>query len=350
MAEERGWLANGLRVAGVVPGMLVVLLAGLLSPVAAGAQQSRLHAVEVPNRVSYWRDAGFVEMVPPVRLPTNLRDDDTIMVWVRIPPGRKITVRWVAEQKRYTLKFPPGTVADRVETGKNEQDAMQVVNGIGDVRGARIGEDGRMWFHVYEPVPGQPLSWLHGYEWLRMGTKADVEAGERLVALYFPHAGPKAHQEMRVFRVLNHCGACHQIDQAEDAKVSAHPSFEGMAFKPGEVNKMETDADGFFQPILVMKDSMGVVNIRPWDRNPDDPYITVWCGSDAVKAVTHGDHRGYACADGRVPVGKLDMAAALKHHDRHAEEVCAAREYVYKHMDAVGKQAFAREAAECGKR
>lgn len=344
-AERQGW-RSGLRLAGFVPGMMVAgLLVGLLFPVAARAQDMHLHAVQVPNRVSYWKDAGFVEMVPPVRLPTDLSDDDTIMVWVRIPAGRKIKVWWLPREKRYTLKFPPGTVADRVETGKNEQEAMQMINGISDVRGARIGEDGRMWFHVYEPVPGQPLAWLHGYEWLRMGTKADVEAGKRLVALYYPHAGPQAHAEMAGFRKLNHCGACHQRNQAAGVMV---PTDAQRMLRPGA--PLETDADGFFQPILVMKDSMNVVNIRPWDRNAEDPYITVWCGSREVKAVTHGDHRGYSCADGRVPVGKLDMVAALKHHDRHAEQVCAAREYLYAHMDATGKKAFRREVAECGKR
>jgi len=342
----RGWFASGLRRAGIAAGMMcAALLAGLACPVVARAQDSHLHAVEVPNRVSYWKDAGFVQMVPPLQLPTVLSFDDTIMVWVRIPAGRKIQVSWLPKQKRYTLKFPPGTVADRIETGKNEKQAMLVVNGISDVRGAPIGEDGRTWFHVYEPVPGQPLAWLHGYEWLRMGDKADVEAGERLVALYYPHAGPKAHGEMAEFRRLNHCGECHQINQAVGKMMPTHAQ---RMVRPGA--PLETDGDGFFQPILVMKDSMNVVNIRPWDRNPDDPYVTVWCGSQEVKAVTHGDHRGYSCADGRVPVGNLNIVVVLWYYDRHAEEVCKAREYLYEHMDATGKKAFAREAAECGKR
>lgn len=59
---------------------------------------------------------------------------------------------------------------------------------------------------------------------------------------------------------------------------------------------------------------------------------------------------GIACLGMMVGLLSAGAVAALKHHDRHAEQVCAARGYLYAHMDATGKKAFAREAAECRKR
>jgi len=303
--------------------------------------------VRVPNRIGYWKQSGFVEMVPPTRLPTEKRTDDKIMVWLRIPAGAKIKVRWLADQKRYTLAFPPGTVADRVESVRNEHDPMQVVNGIGDVRGTRIGASGQKWFHVYEPVPGRSKRWLAGYEWLHTGHGSDAVAAVSLVKLYFPGAPAKARKEMDDFRKLNQCSLCHRINQAAPTRVPANSIFNGLTLPPGTIIDLMTDADGFFQPITVLSDTMTIRNARPWDLNADDAFVTVFCGDRITKATVHGDHRGYSCPDQAVPVGRLDMAAALKHGDAHALGVCASRRYLYAHMDKAGRDAFRRYFREC---
>jgi hypothetical protein len=315
---------------------LAAALAGV-SASALGAQSIRIHPVQVANKLNYWRNAGFVDMVGPVRLPTDKHTGDHIAVWLRIPREKKVAVEWLPGQKRYTIKFPPGTVADRVESARNEHDAMIVIHGISDVRGARIGADGRTWFHDYEPVPNEPIKWLKGFEWLRANPAGDNLATDRLIRLFYPGAPAKAEQEMAEFRRLNQCGACHQLNRP----VPVTSGQDGLSIA-------ETDADGFYQPITVLADTMTLVNIRPWDSNAGDPYITVWCGRNRAQLTTR-DHsyRRFTCADHGAPTGKLDIVRALRHGDRHALEVCAARKYLYEHMSADGRNAFAHEFAEC---
>ena len=315
---------------------LAVLLGGITSS-ALGTEDVQIHPVQIPNELDYWRNAGFVDMVGPVRLPTDKATGDHIAVWLRIPRGKKITIEWLADQKRYIVKFPPGTVADRVESAKSEHDAMGVIHGISDVRGARIGADGEMWFHDYEPVPGEPIKWLTGYEWLRADSVGDNLAADRLIKLFYPGAPAKARNEMAEFRRLNQCGACHQINRP----VPVTATKDGDYFS-------ETDADGFYQPITVLTDTMTLENSRPWDLNPGDPYITVWCGKKKAQLTTE-DHsyRGYACPGHGVPTGKLDIVRALRHRDPHALKVCAARKYLYEHMTEDARKALAHGFAEC---
>lgn len=344
---------------------LAVLLACIAAPALAAAAL-RIHPVQVPNRLDYWPDAGFVHMVGPTRLPTDKRIRDHIAVWVRVPKGGVIQVTWLPGQKRYTLLFPPGTVADRVESDYNAKQAMLTINGIADVRGARIGKDGHTWFHDYEPVPGTPGHWLKGYEWRRAGPVQDDLAADRLIRLFYPGAPARAEQEMAEFRRLNQCGACHRVNRPTPAHMpGARRTHAGHALdtvvnqssmgtpaaspgspRPHAVLPM-TDADGFFQPITVMTDSMVVRNHRRWDLNADDPFITVRCGDEKTTAVTQGDARYYVCANGDVPTGTLDMLAALKHRDPHALKVCKARTYLYDHMDAVGKRVYRKFYQEC---
>jgi hypothetical protein len=325
----------------------LVALACATPSLASGSQPDiHLHAVEWPNRISYWQQAGFVEMVPPVRLPTDKRIHEYIRVWLRIPAGEKIAVKWLPGQKRFTLKFPPGTVADRIDGGEHAKQAMFTVDGIADVRGATIAADGRTWWHVYEPVPGESSKWLHGFAWLRSGAVGDDLAADSLIRLYYPGAPAKANKEMAEFRRLNQCGACHMPDRPVPTTTTGNDlSFPTTS---SGMSVPETDADGFYQPITVLTDSMTLVNIRPWDLNVDDRYITVWCGKVRATLTTKGsDYRRYLCPDHGVPVGRLDMATALAHGDRHALEVCAARKYLYQHMSARDRKDFVDAFAEC---
>jgi hypothetical protein len=316
-------------------GLAAVLV--LFSPPAVYSQAIHLHSVRWPNRISYWQQSGFVEMVPPVRLPTDKSIDEFIMVWLRIPAGKAVAVQWLAGQKRYTLRFPPGTVADRIDGGEHAQQAMFTVDGIADVRGAKVAADGTTWWHVYEPVPGESSTWLRGYSWVRTGPAEDSVAGDSLLELYYPGAPVRAKAEMATFFRLNQCTACHQANRP----IPTTATDSGFSFP-------ETDADGFYQPITVLSDTMTLVNIRPWDLNADDPYITVRCGRDTAKLTTEGDsYRLYICPGHVAPLGTLHMSAALKHGDPHALKVCAARRYLYEHMTAEGRRAFAPAFAEC---
>jgi len=324
-----------MKIAGPVAWLCAILLAGSLR---AFGQDIQLRPVEIPNDESYWRRSGFVEMVPPVRLPSDTRNDNVIKVWLRIPDGQRITLEWLADQKRNTLRFPPGTIADRVETMKNERKAMLVINGIEDVRGATIDANGATRFHVYEPVPGGAPDRLQGFEWLRIDNAADDRAADSLIALYFPKAPPEAKAESDVFRRLNQCGACHQLNQSAPLMVGPRV--------PGRLNLL-TDAHGFFQPITVLENTMAVRSSRPWDVNADDPFVSVWCGSERTTATTDGARRSYRCPNGEQPIGKLDIAAALAKGDAHALGVCESRKYLFAHMDDKARAAYAPYFAEC---
>ena len=337
-----------LRIRGLFQRVLLGLwiLPGVVSAGDAHAADIHLHAVRIPNNPDYWRDAGFVDMVGPMRLPTDKSIGEHIAVWVRVPKHGIIKVRWLKDQQRYTIVFPPGTIADRVDSSKDEHDVMQVIHGVADVRGARIGADGRTWFHDYEPVPGEPKQWLKGYAWLRMDPAGDDRAADSLIQLFYPGAPARAAKQMAMFRRLNQCGACHALNRPMPTRLAA-VQFTQAAEPPRHAVLPMTDDDGFFQPITVMTDTMVVRNHRPWDLNADDPYITVRCGKDKTTAITRGERRYYTCADGSVPTGTLDMLAALKHHDPHALKVCKARRYLYRHMDAQGRKAYRAFYAEC---
>ena len=66
----------------------------------------QLRPVQVPNDISYWKNDGFQEMIPPMRLPTDKSIENFIQVWIKIPDDCKITVDRLEGQNRFTLKFP----------------------------------------------------------------------------------------------------------------------------------------------------------------------------------------------------------------------------------------------------
>ena len=293
--------------------------------------QSTPQEVQIPNDLHYWENAGFAEMVPPVRLPSDKDHLESIRVWLRVPEDQKISVSWVESQSRYSLIYPPGTVADRVDSSKSDPASTE---GVDDVRGARIDERSNTIFHDYETVPGESPDWLKGYEWKRDGDNADKAAADALVSLFFPKGYNWDPAVIRQFRQLNQCAACHQADAP--APTTTAPPF-----------RFESDSRGFFQPMTVLQNSMTVRDHRQWDLNADDPFVTVWCGDQQTYAVVDGDTRKYECPGEIAPIGKLDIIAALKEHDPHAEQVCSSRNYLYLHMDIQARTAFKPMFEDC---
>lgn len=294
----------------------------------ASSGQTLLTPMSRPNRLSFWKDSGFQEMVGPLHLPTDASQKDTIEVWLKLPDTGKVTAQLINDslEERYTLVYPPGTIADRVEYQKGDP------SGVGDVRGARIDENGATRFHVYETVPKTDFSMLQGFEWPRVGDVADVVAGDALAWLFYPSAESKVRNQ---FRELNHCGKCHQ----ENAPI---PSTTLGDFR------YESDSRGFFQPLTVLSDEVTVRNHRPRDLNADDPFVTVYCENQPVKALTNASGaRWYECAKNIAPVGKLDIVAALKAKDTHAQALCQARRYFFEHMDDSARAAFGAAFREC---
>src|SRR4051812_45831218 len=90
----------------------------------------------IENTETYWRDHGFAEMVPAVRLPGRRDGSERIKIWLKLPEGKNITARQLEEQHRTTLEYPPGTIVDRAEYHRGGKGAFQLL----DIRGTRVSE------------------------------------------------------------------------------------------------------------------------------------------------------------------------------------------------------------------
>ena len=192
----------------------VLLGSCLVISLAQASSTPEPQKVQIPNDLHYWEKSGFVDMVGPLQLPSDKDHLESIRVWVKVPDDRKISVSWVPSQSRYSLIYPAGTVADRVDSSKNDPNSAE---GVDDVRGARIDEQSNTIFHDYETVPGESDEWLKGYEWKRDGDQADKQAADALVALFFPAGTNWDPGVIQHFRQLNRCAACHQPDAPSPA-------------------------------------------------------------------------------------------------------------------------------------
>lgn len=281
--------------------------------------------VRVPNDLNYWKNSGFHEMVPLLKLPSDRTGSDLIRVWVKLPENGKLTVKWIGEQNRYSLEYPAGTIADRVESFRQD---------ISDVRGASIDSNGNTVFHVYETAPNLDPNYIYGYEWQRVDDNADQMMAEQLIHLYYPNGDFNGGQDIAEFRDHNHCLQCHAVNQPTPLTDSHLLGYE-------------SDERGFFQPLAVLQDSMTVRYHRPWDLNADDHFVSVWCGAQRIQALIQGDSRWYECPDHEAPTGKLDLQKALSQKDPHALGLCESRKYLYEHMDDKAQSVYRQAFEEC---
>jgi hypothetical protein len=294
-----------------------------------GCESKLTTFIKMPNQADFWKKSGFQKIVGPLHLPTNTSQTTLIQVWLKVPQNGKISVEKINDSRnfRYTLIYPPGTVADRVEfmTGSNSNLIIR------DVRGARIDEKGNTVFHVYRLVPKFSTDWLIGYEWLRKDDLIDVRAGEALVKIF--HLQKNKEMKNHFIR-RNHCSNCHRENSPIPLN-TLHPY------------RHESDSRGFFQPISVFKNETSVRNHRVYDLNADDPFISVWCGEKLTHAKVQGKNRWYECQGNQTPMGRLDLARALKAGNKHAIQLCNARTYLYYHMDKAARDAVSSSFREC---
>ena len=311
---------------------------------------SAARAIAAFDATSHWK--GYVEMVPPIRLPTNLEATERIAVFLSIPAGQTIEVAYLEDQKRHTLRFPPGTIADRLD-GDHQPlpEGRYKWTYIDDVRGTRIATGKEQFFHVYAPLDfARPTSQMTGWEWERGHDAQRIDATERLVAWRraLEHtrcagfiAAPcrkKANRDLRLFRYLNDCAACHRPNLPE---VDRQPIASYRAARA-------TDASGFYVPLSVLDNSGVVPRHRPRDRNVGDRFIEARCGESPARLERDPTGRTrYACPDGRLPRATKNIEAALAAGDLHAMAVCRSRKYLFDHMDAAGKMAFAAAFSAC---
>lgn len=294
--------------------------------------------VAIVDPASHWSSGGFVEMVPPIRLPS--RDGrERIEVWLRIPDGGVIRVLRTAEG-RPTLSYPPGTIADRLDlSDARDRGSVQ------DVRGTRFAIGGER-FHVLRRLEAQGLQ---GLEWPRDGDDAGRVATETMVKrLGAASAGagdPARDATLSLFAAQNDCAFCHEHGKKERQGMRAADGDDGPPPNRG------TDASGLYTVASVLADDAPIETHRARDMNEGDPYVSATC-ADGESAVFRVDRRGarrrFACDDGSLPRARVDLPRALSDGDAHARGVCDSRAYLWRHMEADGRQAFAAAFEECG--
>ncbi|NVB37290.1 hypothetical protein G6O69_05570 [Pseudenhygromyxa sp. WMMC2535] len=304
----------------------------------------------------HWEDEGFVEMVPPVRLPTATPGADDVAIWLRIPEGGVIETRRregdaaggaageaTGEEageaaSAWILAFPPGTIADRVESrGRGG------TRGVIDVRGTELAEAGEEWMHTLRR-DGGAKGGLFGYEWPRSSTAAHAEATRLLLAeLAEIPPGSSMSEEARAgylsrIQTKNQCVTCHVHGRADNRR-------EG---ERGVVNR-GTDGSGFFTPQTVLLDEIPLERYGTIDPNLRDPWVTLRCPEGEAKLESKKGRLLATCPDNAVPVGRFDLDKALSHGDERAERICAARRYLYAHLDERGREVFSPAISACEK-
>ncbi|MCB9535974.1 MAG: hypothetical protein H6704_06880 [Myxococcales bacterium] len=297
--------------------------------------------LRVEHPAAYWTANGFVPLAPPVHLPEGLAGRTRTVVWLKLPPDA--VVRTARDARgRPSLRFPPGTVADRVESWRPRPDAPYRV---ADVRGTRIAADGAQIFRAMRPErPGVGAA-LFGFEWRRDDAAAGEAVVEAVQAALRRGAGsawplPPARREAAAarYRRLADCGGCHTPDRPDSARAR---TASGV--------RRGTDGSGFYVPRTVLADAAPLEAYRPYDPNADDPCVRVRCGvADASRWARPNGAVGFRCADGSAPRGTLDLACAERAARPHAAAVCASRRVLYDHLDAAGRRAYAPAFRACG--
>lgn len=315
---------------GVLPRLPLFLasLAGLCACRGdAGYQQLSIH-----DPWGRWEREGFVRLETPVHAPSSSEGLDQVEIWIKVPEGGVIAGREGPHGP--TLAFPPGSELDRVEYAGHD-DLRQVI----DVRGTRIDPSGNQHFHVFRKEAAGRSAPMFGLEWPRDDAKATAAATDAFIARLeqLPPGkdyGPKRRSKyLGSLRAKNDCAGCHLLDRAPNHVQGEH----------GLVNR-GTDADGFFTPLAVLSDEAPVEAYGLHDLNVPDPHVTVSCGARSVDVAESGKP---SCPDAVVPVGRIELSAALAANDPRALAVCDSRRYLFERLDETGRRLFASSVAAC---
>lgn len=305
--------------------------------------------------MGYWEERGFAGMVPSIHLPTTHSRQNLIHVWLKVPPDKRIDAGWSAETASWQLLLPAGTQADRAEyhrvAGSAPGDATLYLDSskvdksmwtLADVRGTRVGRDGRQSFHVYRPMNGTVHAPLRGWSWPRGEPSARQAATNELLAFCRQARRPIGRPPMdaaglAAMRRLNDCAACHQPDRPP-----ALHRPNGRRLERG------TDNLGFYVPTAVLSDDCVVAHHRPEDVNDEDPFVEVRCGEEPAQLVEVDGEQRYQCPNERVPVGHRDVAAGLAAGHEYTQRVCASRRWLFERMTPRARTAYAEPLAACG--
>lgn len=254
----------------------------------------------------------LTELTPPLRLNTDAKRTLTTRVYYRVPEGARIA--WTPDG----LRFPPGTVAERVDTWGAGPKAK-----ILDIRGTRLGPDGSPEFHAFRP---RADGTLYGVHW-------DGAAHERLGPKAARHLAAVTGADAAKLMGKNDCAGCHEPGQPE---------------APNKVVYRATDASGFYVAQYVLQNEAPLEAYHDVDPNEGASHVQVTC-PDGSAATWQDGHARCTDGDGRrvIPRGRYDLKGALAAGDARAQAVCRSRRYLYDRLDEAGRRRFADAMATC---
>ncbi len=281
-------------------------------------------------------ERGFVELVPPIALPSSHPDLAQVRIRAKLPVNGEIDL--VDGPDGEVLAFPPGTQMERLEwVGSGSERSLT------DVRGATIDDDGSVWHHNYRRTRLEANAPLVGYRWRADDASAHDRAVERLVAevaelppaVTMSAGGRGAYLDG--LRGKAACAKCHVPARPRNDVAGAH----------GLVNR-GTDASAFFTPQTVLTDSVVLEDYGRFDPNLDRPFVTFSClDGGAPKRRQGRSNRVRLVCEGSVAVGHFDLEAALLAGDEHARRVCASRLAQAEHLGDRALDKFERAIRMC---
>lgn len=324
-------------------GLRVAISLGGLAALAAcrsDAAPPGVTDVRIDDPLEHHRREGFVELVPPIHLPSSSPDRAQVEIWVKVPEGTLIDLDLDHDPDgagRPSLEFPPGTLADRVEwTGKGDE------RRIVDIRGTRLEPGGTQTFYVYRPTAPNPRAPLFGLEWAREDRQAQQAATERLATKVGEHppvagmAPPRRKAVLDGVRARNGCAGCHGLSRPENEQPREH----------GLVDR-GTDRSGFYTPQTVLWDEAPLEAYGAHDRSWHDPGIEVRCGGEPVTIPENEAPR--RCADDSIARGRLRWDVAEPAAKAHRAEVCEGRRWLAAHMSQEDRAKLVEALQPCEK-
>jgi len=281
----------------------------------------------VVNQQLYWQEQQFVELVPPIPLP-SVHAGSRVITLLRVPHDGAIGARRHDDEDRWVLVYPPGTLAERVAFVSAEVPGAWTVS---DARGAETRE-GEQQLRVLRPLHAEAYSPLVGLSWRRGDVRARTEVYARLDAQRrrvpepFRTRLPRSADRLRP---LDACPACH------------HDAAEVRLDREASSNRTRlSDTAGWFTPLAVLSQEALLEDV---DAMPQRlrPMVSLRCadGSEPVRD---------RCASGAPALARYALARAVSRRDPHALRVCQSRRYLFDRSDGTVREAFRGAFAECG--
>lgn len=306
---------------------------------AAGCRGSTGGAtpLTIDDPTAQWFSGDFVQVVGPIRPPSPEAHREQVEVWVAIDPGAQVGTTLRTDGSA-SLRFGAGTRADRIEfVGDGE------LRRIVDVRGTWFDDKGACTHHVLRPATEQPGAALVGMQW-PCDDAAAAAAGSELMRERLATLPPfsrmtdarRAAALDGVARQLD-CDGCHREDRDDAQRIDEH----GAVWRG-------TDASGFFAPLASLRDRVPLEGYGAFDPNAEDPAIVVDCGtSTATQTERPSGVARSRCADGRVPLGRIDWDIARATDSSRIAAICGWRGWITARLDATGQAAFAPALTPC---